>query len=229
MNKYGEILYSWTGDTAYGRILDRRSTITLKKDLTSIEVQSLNDHPELKDVMLLLLTSYIQDMSTKDFQRPYLLIVDEAERLFQTELARQFVITCYRTWRKFNSGIWALSQNYKDFLRDKNLSDSLLPNTTSLIVLRQRKIDWEDFRQTFDFNEAQVNAIKSLEIVKGKYSEFFYMQDEKQALLRLIPEPLSYWICTSDGNDKAVIEQTRQQNPDKSLLEVLEHLAGGKT
>lgn len=225
MNKYGEILYSWTGDTAYGRILDRKSTITLKKDLTSIEVQSLNDHPELKDVMLLLLTSYIQDISTKDFKRPYLLIVDEAERLFQTELARQFVITCYRTWRKFNSGIWALSQNYKDFLRDKNLSDSLLPNTTSLIVLRQRKIDWEDFRQTFDFNEAQVNAIKSLEVVKGKYSEFFYMQDEKQALLRLIPEPLSYWICTSDGNDKSIIEQTRKQNPDKSLLEVLEDLA----
>lgn len=225
MNKYGEILYSWTGDTAYGRILDRKSTITLKKDLTSIEVQSLNDHPELKDVMLLLLTSYIQDMSTKDFQRPYLLIVDEAERLFQTELARQFVITCYRTWRKFNSGIWALSQNYKDFLRDKNLSDSLLPNTTSLIVLRQRKIDWEDFRQTFDFNEAQVNAIKSLEIVKGKYSEFFYMQDEKQALLRLIPEPLSYWICTSDGNDKVKISETQKQYPEKSLIEVLDLLS----
>ncbi len=225
LKKYGEILFSWTGETAYGRILDRKSTITLKKDLTSIEVQSLNNHPELKDVMLLLLTSYIQDVSTKDFHRPYLLIVDEAERLFQTELARQFVITCYRTWRKFNSGIWSLSQNYKDFLRDKQLSDSLLPNTTSLIILRQRKIDWQDFKTTFDFNDAQVEAIKSLEIVKGKYSEFFYMQDEKQALLRLVPEPLSYWICTSDGNDKKQISEAQILNPDKNVLEILQDLA----
>ncbi|MCB9072311.1 MAG: TraC family protein [Bdellovibrionaceae bacterium] len=225
MQKYADILFSWTGDTAYGKILDHESNITFKTDLICIEVQALSNHPDLKNAILLLLTSYIQEMSCRDFARPYLLIVDEAERLFQTEMAKQFVITCYRTWRKFNSGIWSLSQNYKDFLSDKNLRDSLLPNTTSLIVLRQRKIDWDDFQKTFDFNDAQMNSIKSLEIVKRKYSEFYYLQDEKDALLRLSPDPLSYWICTSDPNDKAAIETAKQKYPEKSMLEVLKELA----
>ena len=118
-----------------------------------------------------------------------------------------------------------MSQNYKDFLSDKNLKDSLLPNTTSLIVLRQRKIDWDDFQKTFDFNDAQMSSIKSLEIVKRKYSEFYYLQDEKDALLRLSPDPLSYWICTSDPNDKAAIEVAKQQFPEKGMLEILQHLA----
>ncbi len=224
MKVYAQILYSWTGDSAYGRILDRPSNVSMTKDLVGIEVQALSAHPELKDVMLLLLTNYIQDMASKDFERPYLLIVDEAERLFQTELAKQFVITCYRTWRKFNSGIWSLSQNYKDFMQDKNLRDSLMPNTTSVVILRQRKIDWKDFKETFDFNDAQVEVIKSLQIKKGEYSEFFYLQDENQTVLRLVPEPLSYWICTSDGNDKAKIAQTEKENPHLSKMQVLEKI-----
>ena len=167
----------------------------------------------------------IKDVLTESEVSPYLLIVDEAERLFQTEMAKQFVITCYRTWRKFNSGIWSLSQNYKDFLSDKNLKDSLLPNTTSLIILRQRKIDWDDFQKTFDFNDAQMNSIKSLEIIKRKYSEFYYLQDERDALLRLSPDPLSYWICTSDPNDKAAIEEMKKKYPEKNMLEILLELS----
>ena len=227
MKAYSKILYSWTGDSAYGKLLDRPTTVNLTKDLVGIEVQALSAHPELKDVMLLLLTSHIQDMASKDFERPYLLIVDEAERLFQTELAKQFIITCYRTWRKFNSGIWSLSQNYKDFMQDRNLRDSLMPNTSSVIILRQRKIDWMDFKKTFDFNDAQVEVIKSLQIKKGEFSEFYYLQDENQTVLRLVPEPLSYWICTSDGNDKAKIAKMKRRYPDKSTMETLQALAGG--
>ena len=120
-----------------------------------------------------------------------------------------------------------MSQNYRDFLSDPELADALLPNTTSVIILRQRKIDWKDFQAAFDFNDAQVDAIKSLEIVKGKYSEFFYMQDENQAILRLVPEPLSYWICTTDGNDKAKIFEMESRYPDLPKIEILKKLAFG--
>jgi len=161
MNKCAQILYSWCGNTAYGRMLDGETTINLSKDLVTIEVQGLTNHPDLKDILLLLLTSYIQDAAAADLAKPYLLICDEAERFFKSgELAKQFIITCYRTWRKYNAGIWCLSQNYRDFLADPEIRDALMPNSTSVIILRQRKIDWKDFKETFDFNEAQVDAIK---------------------------------------------------------------------
>jgi type IV secretory pathway VirB4 component len=192
MRKFAQILFSWTGETAYGKVLDRQTNINLSRDLATIEIKGLTNHGDLKDILLLLLTSHIQDMAASDMTRPYLLICDEAERFFKSgELAKQFIITCYRTWRKYRASIYCISQNYRDFLSDPELADALLPNTTSVIILRQRKIDWKDFQEAFDFNDAQLEAVKSLDIVKGKYSEFFYMQDEKQAILRLVPEPLS--------------------------------------
>lgn len=226
MKKFGQILFSWCGDTAYGRMMDGPSTINLSKDLVTIEVNGLSNHPELKDILLLLLTGYIQDAAAADLARPYLLICDEAERFFKSgELAKQFVITCYRTWRKYNAGIWCISQNYRDFLADPEIRDALLPNSTSVIILKQRKIDWTHFQDTFDFNEAQVEAIKSLEVKKGAYSEFFLLQDENQTVLRLVPEPLSYWICTSDASDKARIAEMEIQFPALSKIEILKKLA----
>lgn len=228
MQKYAQILFSWTGNTAYGKMLDRPTNIKLHKDLVTIEIKGLSNHNELKDILLLLLTSHIQDTAASDMTRPYLLICDEAERFFKSgELAKQFIITCYRTWRKYRASIYCLSQNYRDFLSDPELADALLPNTTSVIILRQRKIDWKDFQAAFDFNDAQVEAVKSLEIVKGKYSEFFYMQDENQAILRLVPEPLSYWICTTDGSDKARILTMEQKYPNLPKIEILKKLAFG--
>ena len=228
MRKFGDVLYSWTGQSAYGQMLDGQSNVELSKDLVSIEVQQLSNYSDLKDVLLLLLTSHIQDVASSDIEREYLLIIDEAERLFQSELARQVVITCYRTWRKFRSGIWCLSQNYKDFMADKALRDALMTNTTSVIILRQNKIDWADFQKTFDFNATQIERIKSLTIKKGEYSEFYYLQDDREAILRLAPEPLSHWIATSDAQDKSLIAEAERQNPMLSKLDVLELLAFGE-
>lgn len=228
MRKYADILFSWTGETAFGRMLDGQSNIKLSKDLVTIEVKGLENYRDLKDIFLLLFTSYIKNEAASDLARPYLLIVDEAQRLFKgSPMGREFAIDSFRVFRKYNAGIWCISQNYKDFLSDPDLADSLMPNTTFVFVLRQRKIDWDDFKNTFDFTDAQVEAVKSLEIVKGKYSEFFLMQDENQAVVRLEPEPLSYWICTTDGNEKSKVESMRINGPEKPLIEILQILSKG--
>lgn len=227
MKKHADVLYSWTGQTAYGQMLDGQTNVKLGKDLVSIEIKGLDNHRELKDIFLLLFTSYIKEEAARDLSKPYLLIIDEAHRLFLTPSGKDFAIESYRVFRKYNAGIWCISQNYRDFMADRELADSMMPNTTNVFILRQRKIDWEDFKTTFDFNDAQVDAVKSLEIEKGKFSEFFLVQDENQGVVRLEPEPLSYWICTTDGNEKAKISDLREKNPDKSLMDVLLQLVKG--
>ncbi|MBM6411842.1 hypothetical protein, partial [Lacticaseibacillus paracasei] len=134
-------------------------------------------------------------------------------------------IDCYRVFRKYNAAVWCLSQNYRDFLSDPELADSLMPNTTFVFILRQRKIDWNDFKETFDFDDAAVEAAKSIEIVKRKFSEFMLIQDENVAVLRLESDPLSYRICTTDGNEKAQEQVLREKHPDRPLIEILSELA----
>ena len=76
-----------------------------------------------------------------------------------------------------------------------------------------------------DFTDEEIQVIKSLSIEKGKFSEFFFMQNESKATLRLIPDPLSYWICTTDGNDKAKIQEMETQCLNPIKMEVLKGLA----
>ena len=228
MRKYADILFSWTGKTAYGRMLDGQTNVQLDKDIVTIEIKGLDNHKELKDIFLLLFTSFIKAEAARDLTRPYMLIIDEAHRLFAgSPAAREFAIDSYRVFRKYNAALWLASQNYRDFLSDPELAASLLPNTTTVMILRQRKIDWADFKAVFGLTDAQVDAAKSPEIIKGKYSEFFLIQDEKCAVVRLEPEPLSYWACTSDASDKAKILEFQAREPNVPRIDILEQLAKG--
>lgn len=228
LKQYGEILFSWTGDTAYGKLLDGQSNIALSKNITALEVKGLDDFPDLKDVFMLLITNFVQREAEKDLKCPYILICDEAHRLFKTASTRDYILYCYRVFRKYNCSIFCITQNHKDFLSIPEVADAIFPNTSHVFILRQRKIDWDDFQKTFDFNEAELGAIKSLRIKKREFSEIFYMQDEKRAILKIIPDSLSYWICTSDGSDKAKIQEMQSKYPDLKTLQVLEKLAFGE-
>ena len=225
MKHFSQILYSWTGHTAYGRLLDGPSNVKLTKDLITIEMKGLDTYPDLQNVFLLLFTDFIRNEAARDLSTPYLLIIDEAWKLFETPSGLSFALEAYRTFRKFNGGIWCISQNYKDFLSNQEIKNAIFPNTTSVFILRQKKIDWKDFQEALDFNDDEVEVIKSLTIEKGQFSEFFFMQDENKAVIRLTPDPLSYWICTTDGFDKAVIEQMEGRHPDLNKLEILKKLA----
>lgn len=225
MRNFAQTLYSWTGDTAYGRLLDAESNITLTKNLTTVEISGLNSHPALQNVFLLLLTDFIRAEAARDLKTPYLFIIDEAWRVFQaSESGKEFALECYRLLRKFMAGIYCLTQNYRDFLSDPKIAEAILPNTTHVFILRQKKIDWEDFKKTMGLKDAEIAAIQSLEIKKGEYSEVFYMQDEKRSLLRVRPDRLAYLICTSDGKDRAMIEEMGRQYPQLSRLELLKKI-----
>lgn len=228
LKRYGEILYSWTGDTAYGKLLDGKSNISLNKNITAIDVKGLDDFPDLKDVFMLLITNFVQREAEKDLSSPYVLICDEAHRLFKTGSTRDYILYCYRVFRKYNCSIICITQNHKDFLSIPEVADAIFPNTTHVFILRQRKIDWADFQKTFDFNEAEIDAIKSLRIKKRDFSEIFYMQDEKRAILKIIPDELSYWIATSDSADKAKIDELKTLHPSLSTLDILKKIAYGE-
>ena len=225
LNAYGQILYSWTGDTAFGKLLDGTTNVSLNRSVTSFEVKGLDDFPELKEVFMLLITNYVQRQAESDLSSPYTVVCDEAHRLMKSQLTREYITFCYRTFRKYNCSILLLTQNYRDVLGNPEIAEAILPNSNYVIILRQRKIDWSDFQKSFDFNEAELAAVKSLEIKKREFSEIFFMQDEKRAILRIVPDPLSYWICTSDAGDKFKIQQMKEENPNLSPLEILLRLA----
>ena len=224
MRVYARILFPWTGERAYGRLLDGKTNINLDKDLMTVEIKGLDAYPDLQNVMLLNFTEFIKSKAAEDTKRPTLLIVDEAWKLLETPAGRSFTIEAYRTFRKFGAGIWCISQNYKDFLVDEDIANALFPNTSSVMVLKQSNIDWRDFQKRLQLDEVELETAKGLNLVKGEYSEIFLMQNGKKSVLRIQADPLAYYIATSDPADKRLIEQMEKENPDASKLEILRML-----
>ena len=199
MRSYAKILYTWTGDRPYGRLLDGESNIDLSKNLATIEIKGLDDYPDLQQVMLLLLTDFIKTTPN------LLLIIDEAWRLF-TGPGQSMAIEAYRTFRKYGSGVWCISQNYRDFLSDKKLADTLLPNTATTFVLKQQGIDWQDFQEKLQLNDYELDTVKGLQCKKGKYSELFLIQGENRSVLKIVPDGHAYGVATIDPGDKKKVE-----------------------
>ena len=167
--------------------------------MTTIEIKGLDDYPDLQDVILLVFTDFIKNEASKDLTTPYLLIIDEVWKLFKTPSGIGFTSEAYQTFRKYNGGIWSVSQNYKDFLSNDEIKNALLPNTSSIFVLPQKNIDWRDFQEGLDLNDEEVEIVKSLRIQKGEYGEIFFMQGDNRSIIRITPDPLSYKICTGSA------------------------------
>ena len=228
MRKYADMLYSWTGSSAYGRLLDGETNIELNQALIAIEVKGLDIYPDLQRVLLLILTEHIMNEASKNPRQRYLLIVDEIWKLLQNESAAQFVIECYRTMRKSYAGIWGISQSIKDFMFNEEVAAAIMQNTPSRIILRQQGVDWREFQEVLSLNQAEVEVVKSLRSEKGHFSECLYVQDNKKSILRIQTDPLAYLIGTSDPEDKSIIEDFRQKYPDEEYLEVLEKITEEK-
>ena len=226
MKAYAQILYPWTGNRAYGRLLDGQTNLDLTKDLITIEIKGLDAYPDLQNVMLLNFTEFIKAKASTDTKRPTLLIIDEAWKLLETPSGQAFTVEAYRTFRKYGSGIWCISQNYKDFLANEEIANALFPNTTSIFILRQTKIDWEDFKKRLQLNQAEVETIKTLRSIKGEYSELFLMQNEHRSILRIQADPLAYWIATTDPADKATIVEEERKGTGLTKLEILKRIVG---
>ena len=52
------------------------------------------------------------------------------------------------------------------------------------------------------------------------------MQDENRAILKIINDKLTHWICTSSGADKTKIEEYSKAHPELSRMEVLKKVSG---
>ena len=227
MQSYAKVLYSWTNGVC-GNIVNRKTSVKLDADLAAVEIKGLDLVPDLQNVLLLLFTDFIRKEAAEDLERPYLLLIDEGWKLFETPCGKSFAIEAYRTFRKFNAGIWMISQNYRDFLGDEEIANAILPNTATVAILPQKKIDWENFAARMGLTKKEVENVKSLQTLKGEYSELFFMQDENRCILRITPDSFSYFLCTSDAKDKMEIEKMKRKHPDLPLTKIIEKIIDQK-
>lgn len=227
LRNFAKMLYPWTGDRPYGRLLDADNRLELSSDFVVFDLKGLSSYPDLQSAMILIITDYILNkVESKDERfrgRKRQILLDECWELLKSPASSNFMEYCVRTLRKTGSGITFITQGLEEIVASP-IGSAILSNTATKFILLQRG-DLEPIRKILKLNEQEMALISSLRQEKGVYSEAFLMANEMRSVIRACPTATEYWLATSDAADNSLLADRRTQNPSLSLPEVLHQLA----
>lgn len=72
-----KMLYLWTGDRPYGRLLDGQGGLRADAEICTFDLQGLSSYPDLQGVMILILTDFILGRIANEKERKARIIIDE--------------------------------------------------------------------------------------------------------------------------------------------------------
>ncbi len=227
IRRLGRILTTWTGDTTYGKFLDRDTSIELSKNLISFDLKGLDNHPDLQAVCLFIITDLVWREVQMDRITKKILVFDECWRLLESDSGASFIGDVFRTFRKYYAGVVAISQDIDDFAKSK-VSGAILPNSSSKWILMQKGADQQRLKEVLQLKDVELQLISTLFQEKGKFSEAFLIAGDSRSVVAVEPTSLEYWLATTDPRDLAYFEEIKKQNPDKSDWELVEIAAAIK-
>ncbi len=195
-------LQGWTGSGAFGRFLDRPTTIQLDRDLVYFDTEGLQVHPDLLPVAVLLITDLVWRRVQAHPARRKLVVFDEVWTLLTDQTAGPFIEELYRRFRKFGAAVLSISQSPADFA-DSPYAAGILANTQYRYLLRVK--DPEEAARLLGLGDRQRDLLATLSQEKGRYSEVLALVDfahgRDGGVLVVRPSSMDYWIATTDPAD----------------------------
>jgi len=216
----GKMLFMWTGDRPFGRLLDGQGGLRADASICTFDLKGLSSYPDLQCVMILILTDFILTQVEQDRSQKKRIILDEAWQLLKSSAA-SFMEYCARTLRKTGSGITFITQGLDEIVASP-IGPAILNNTATKFVMLQRG-DTEILANTLKLNEQELALIQSLHQRKGEFSEGFMIEGDHRQVIRIFPSPFEYWLSTSDSRDNQYLEELKGQGI--TLVESIEKAA----
>lgn len=225
LKSFAKILFTWTGDRPYGKLLDQKTGLELNADFVVFDLKGLSAYPDLQSVMILIITDFIlAQIETKDPSgRRKQILMDECWELLKSPASSAFMEYCVRTLRKAGAGITFITQGLDEIVASP-IGGAILANTATKFILMQRG-DLEPLRKILKLNEQELSLISSLRQQKGSYSEAFLIYNDNRTVIRAVPSPVEYWVATSDQSDNAKIDEVRNENPKLTIRGVVDDFA----
>lgn len=221
MIELSKILFMWTGNRPYGKLLDGHGGLKTDAPICTFDLKGLSSYPDLQSVMILILTDFILTQVEQDKVNKKRIILDEAWQLLKSNAAAGFMEYCARTLRKTGSGITFITQGVEEIV-ESPIGPAIMNNTATKFILLQRG-DSEILRQALKLNSQELSLIYSLEQRKGEFSEGFMIEGDHRQVIRIYPSPFEYWLSTSDAGDNRHIQELRETG--LSLVEAIEQAA----
>jgi len=206
------------------RLFERPINISVDAPIISFDLKPVNDNQELLAIVIFILGSIIwSKLGERKRQVDTIVGADEMWKSLMNPAGMSLLEECNRTSRKYAAGLWAITQSIHDFNHSK-VGRVLIENSYNKIFLRHEE-GHQEVAQACSLNDTQLKALRSLKTVPGQYSEILVKTGMHSEVLQIFPSPISYWMATSNQDDKDKEADYLKRHPHLSRIEVLKKLA----
>ncbi len=183
----------------YGRFFDGVNEFQVSGQFTVFELANLSSYPDLQLAVLLNLMFFITTFVSHKQMRPKrkYLMLDEAWSLLKVKNTSEFITNAFKTFRKYRCSVVAITQELADLTRYES-GLAIIANSSNKIFFKQEASLIDTMKDRLSLPSGIIDALKSVETIKGKYSEAFVITDSSSGIIRLIPDPWLYWAANSE-------------------------------
>ncbi|MXO91049.1 type IV secretion system protein TraC [Pontixanthobacter aquaemixtae] len=212
---------------SYGGFFSGKASFALDDDFTVFEMSDLASREELRSVVLsaiMFMTGQAMTRTSRATKK--LLLIDEAWAMLKGGSMGEFVESYARTARKYGGALATATQSLNDYYKSDG-ARAALENSDWMLVLQQKAETIADFRANarLDMDDRTETLIRSLKRSGTEYSEIFIKGPETEAVGRLVLDPFSATIYSSDPDTYAAIQDYERRG--HSLSDAIRMVAGG--
>lgn len=206
-------LRDFTSEGPYGRWFNGKANLDISSDeLVVLELQELKKQPELFRVITLQVLNYVTaDLYLSDRSRKRLIIFDEAWQFFKEgDMLRDVIEEGYRRARKYGGSFTTITQSLLDLETFGSVGDVIRDNSAYKFYLESGSFEKAKDRKIIDYDNFTMRILKSVKSPRPRYSEIFMDTPIGVGVCRLVVDPFSYYLFTSDAAETAQIEKLVQ-------------------
>jgi conjugal transfer ATP-binding protein TraC len=215
------------GDGPYAGFFDRPREADFERSPVVFELGEIAKRRDVASVLLMALIHNVTEFCAARLSMEKYLLVDEAWTLLRTATTAQFLEDVLRTYRKLNAAAVMITQQVTDF--EGRTGEAIRANAPNRVFLRQTSETVQVMERLLDLSPEEKELLGSLTTLKGRFSEMLILAGAARGVARLIPDPLTYWIATSDPKDNAMlagrISRHREQGAPDPVRAALQELA----
>jgi len=194
---------------SYAGFFSGKASFAFEDDFTVFEMSDLASREELRSVVLsaiMFMTGQAMTRSSRSTKK--MLLIDEAWAMLKGGSMGEFVETYARTARKYGGALATATQSLNDYYKSDG-ARAALENSDWMLVLQQKAETIADFRKEarLDMDDRTETLIRSLKRSGSEYSEVYIKGPEVEAVGRLVLDPLSATIFSSDPDTYAAIHR----------------------
>jgi len=199
----------FTSGGVYGRYFNGRSNFNISEDeFVVLELEHLEPQKDLfKVVTLQIINAVTQDLYLSDRSRPRMIVFDEAWRFLKEGAILKAVIEeGYRRARKYGGSFSVITQSLLDLKTFGNVGDVIIANSAFKFYLESADFEKAKHEKLIDYDDFIMKILKGVKSNKPKYSEILMDTPFGIGVVRLVVDPFSYYLYTSDAREISELE-----------------------